>query len=131
MAHAAVRPRERDGGSRQAIEGSAHEQARDKSGTMKPRHAAALALVGWYLMVPPIYDVPTATSPESVKIGDKFAEVRPSAPLGVWEVTASFDSADVCQAALYQMRDRMMKLWAKEAKEGKKQPILRTASISL
>ena len=30
---------------------------------MKLRHTAALALVGWYLMVPPIYDVPTATSP--------------------------------------------------------------------
>ena len=83
------------------------------------RHAAALALVGWYLMLPPIYDVPTATRPESVKIGDKFAEVRPTAPLGVWEVSASFDSADACQAALYQMSDRMMKLWAKEAKEGK------------
>lgn len=66
---------------------------------MKLRHAAALALVGWYLMTPPIYEV-TTNSPESVKMGDKFYEVRPSAPLGVWEVTASFDSADACQAAL-------------------------------
>jgi hypothetical protein len=23
---------------------------------MKPRHAAALALVGWYLMTPPMYE---------------------------------------------------------------------------
>jgi hypothetical protein len=48
---------------------------------MKIRHAAALALVGWYLMLPPIYEVPTATSPETVKIGDKYEDVRASAPL--------------------------------------------------
>jgi hypothetical protein len=45
---------------------------------MKPRHAAALALVGWYLMVPPSEHV--------------------NLPISRWNHIASFDTADKCEA---------------------------------
>ena len=45
----------------------------------KLRHAAALALVGWYLMVPP---------PHSKRI-------RP-APLSEWSIYKTYESVDVC-----------------------------------
>jgi len=48
---------------------------------MKPRHAAALALVGWYLLVPPL------TS----------GTVLRNAPLSQWEQVKSFDTADACE----------------------------------
>ena len=51
---------------------------------MKPRHAAALALVGWYLMVPPMAGNHTDTS----------------APLGIWRVTGSYDAAIDCRKVL-------------------------------
>jgi hypothetical protein len=50
---------------------------------MKPRHAAALALVGWYLMVP-------SNGPNA----------RQSDPLSKWRVHRSYDSAEECQAAI-------------------------------
>jgi hypothetical protein len=49
---------------------------------MKRRHAAALALVGWYLMVPP-WSAP-----------GKF---NASAPLPQWKQDRSFDSATTCE----------------------------------
>jgi len=52
---------------------------------MNPRHAAALALVGWYLMVPPI-------------VGDHADK---SAPLSRWEMTpGSYDAAVDCRKGL-------------------------------
>jgi hypothetical protein len=44
---------------------------------MKARHAAALALVGWYLMVPPNKNEDT--------------------PLSEWIVRRTYDSAEACQ----------------------------------
>jgi hypothetical protein len=52
---------------------------------MNRRHAAALALVGWYLMVPPIY-----------KIARGQYELDRDAPLTEWINTKGFDSADDC-----------------------------------
>jgi hypothetical protein len=54
---------------------------------MKPRHVAALGLIGWYLMVPP--------------------DARPGlpgnwhshAPLREWMTVDSFDTAGACRAA--------------------------------
>ena len=52
---------------------------------MKLRHTAALALVGWYLMVPPM-------------AGD---HTNPSAPLSSWRMTAgSYDTAIECRKVL-------------------------------
>ena len=54
---------------------------------MKPRHAAALALVGWYLMVPPFQD--------DLRPGEFRA--RLDAPLYQWELLpGSWNSADDC-----------------------------------
>jgi hypothetical protein len=52
---------------------------------MKLRHAAALALVGWYLMVPPINN----GTPEI------------DAPLSRWETQSSYNTAVECQSDLY------------------------------
>jgi hypothetical protein len=40
---------------------------------MKPRHAVALALVGWYLMLPPLQFVGPANDPYSLAIVDSAA----------------------------------------------------------
>jgi hypothetical protein len=50
---------------------------------MKPRHAVALVLVGWYLMVPPV-------TPKGV--------VDIDAPRSAWKNTGSFDSAQQCES---------------------------------
>jgi hypothetical protein len=51
---------------------------------MKLRHAAALALVGWYLMLPPR----DTTMPEGF---------NSSAPLNRWLQARAFDSAKACE----------------------------------
>jgi hypothetical protein len=51
---------------------------------MKPRHAAALALVGWYLMMPPTPQDPSL-----------LADPTPS--LSVWFLKQSFDTAKECE----------------------------------
>ncbi len=53
---------------------------------MKLRHAAALALAGWYLMVPPF--------PK----GEHRYEPDTSVPLSQWIRRGSFDSAAECEA---------------------------------
>ncbi len=62
---------------------------------MKLPHAAALALVVWYLLAPP----PSATDPE---------KVNPAAPLLDWELLGTFGSSDECareQKRLLGMKD--------------------------
>lgn len=50
-------------------------------------HAAALALVGWYLMMPPVLSGP-----------------HPDAPLGEWEIIGVYDKAAECTDAQDKMR---------------------------
>jgi len=57
---------------------------------MKSRHAAALALVGWYLITPP-------TNPTGV---------HPSQPLSKWVVYQDYDSFPTCLAAETELRRR-------------------------
>ena len=52
---------------------------------MTLRHAAALALVGWYLMVPPY--------------NDNFV-IDSRAPLSQWQVFMPYDDAATCEAVL-------------------------------
>jgi hypothetical protein len=72
---------------------------------MRLRHAAALGISGWYLMMPPSSNL--------------------SAPLNQWPVAASFDTADQCESqrmVVYQnMHDPTQQAeTAKDvAKEGK------------
>ena len=56
-------------------------------GHWKIRHVAALALVGWYLMMPP----------DSAKIPHN---VDAEAALSRWIVVATFDADDDCEKAL-------------------------------
>ncbi len=51
---------------------------------MKPRHTTALALVGWYLMMPPL---------------DERGKVDKSAPVSQWTILQGFDTARNCEAA--------------------------------
>jgi hypothetical protein len=64
---------------------------------MKVRHAAALALVGWYLMVPPLIEIEGKRKPNL------------DAPISEWQQVDSFDSADACKQRLddrlREMRD--------------------------
>ena len=53
---------------------------------MDPRHAAALALLGWYLMVPPLVNAPYKIDME--------------APLTSWKVYQTLDTAEECNKAL-------------------------------
>jgi hypothetical protein len=52
---------------------------------MKTRHAAALALVGWYLMLPP----------DRPKLDDSPDWVS-QAPLGDWQIVQRFDAQWAC-----------------------------------
>jgi hypothetical protein len=54
---------------------------------MNPRHTAALALVGWYLMVPAHWKDSTATGP--------YFDV--ATPLREWKVVQSFPKETDCQ----------------------------------
>lgn len=56
---------------------------------MKPRHAAALALVGWYLMLPPTAGVPGFPLQRTP---------NDNAPLSKWTVLQAYDSAAACNA---------------------------------
>jgi hypothetical protein len=68
---------------------------------MWPRHAAALALVGWYLMVPPL--LPRLSE------GEPYLGFLPLAPLSQWTIV-DFDSARGCiDAHARLLRDRVMK----------------------
>jgi hypothetical protein len=62
---------------------------------MKPCHAAALALVGWYLMVPPTKDA---------------NQIDPSVPLPKWVALRAFDTVDACNEAQDQLRYRVSRL---------------------
>lgn len=56
---------------------------------MKPRHAAALALVRWYLLVPP--------KTRTWWIGaERYDD---AAPFSRWTIEQSFDKAELCEAA--------------------------------
>lgn len=58
---------------------------------MKPRHAAALASIGWYLMVPPV----ARRMPLLLETNK---------PLSQWETRQSFDTAEECKDAQHKIR---------------------------
>ena len=61
---------------------------------MKPRHAAALALVGWYLMIPP-------------SLGGFQYDL--TAPISKWQQDSSYDSADNCEEHRMKVFDMLTK----------------------
>ena len=62
---------------------------------MKLRHAAALALVGWYLLIPPVFS-PMGRHHRS------FNDL--SAPVNKWDVWAKFDSRAACEKEKAHLR---------------------------
>jgi hypothetical protein len=54
----------------------------------KPRHAATLALVGWYLLIPPVFS-PMGNHPRA------FNDLNAS--LNRWDIWASFESNTSCE----------------------------------
>jgi len=69
---------------------------------MKLHFAAALALVGWYLIVPPVR-VDSKGSPEEQSDRSGFV-YETDAPLSKWFNEGNFDSAAACDQALSQFR---------------------------
>jgi len=68
---------------------------------MKLRHAAtAIALIGWYLMLPP--------QTRTWWVGQERYD--DGAALSSWTIERSFDKADVCQAAQQQAGDATMSM---------------------
>jgi hypothetical protein len=65
--------------------------------SMNLRHAAALALVSWYLMVPP-WTAGHDGRPIQPLVADSYA------PLSKWATEGSFDSAADCGLTLYRLR---------------------------
>ena len=57
-------------------------------GRTKLRHAAALALTGWYLMSPPVIRVPR-----------RGPVVNPVAHFKYWKIRGSYESSDDCEDA--------------------------------
>lgn len=78
---------------------------------MNVRHAAALALVGWYLMVPPASDwtrwqqTLASTKPQQGG-GDYDVFGFFGAPLLKWKQQGEFDSQTDCEKARQQLRTR-------------------------
>jgi len=62
------------------------------------RHAAALALMGWYLMVPP-----THRTTHGVAWDDNL-------PLNLWRHVFSYDMAKECQAQIEHMQSSLAKM---------------------
>jgi len=59
---------------------------------MKLRHAAALGLVGWYLMIPP-------------RLGNAPNQFDDHAPLSRWFALRSHDAAHECEGAKFLDRE--------------------------
>jgi hypothetical protein len=66
----------------------------DTNHSMTPRHAAALALVGWYLMMPP---------------PGRNALFDSSVPLAKWKILGSFDKAEDCETAYTHLTEKHRK----------------------
>lgn len=65
---------------------------------MKPHYAAALALVGWYLILPPMN--PTSANLRRSMDGAWWTDIR--AKLKDWQIVESFDEAADCEIARYK-----------------------------
>ena len=76
---------------------------------MNLRHAAALALVGWYLMFPP----PAMNTKDSV--------VDVDAPVGKWTIWASYDAVKDCEAERSKKQQEFLRLF-QEALRSEKDP---------
>jgi hypothetical protein len=70
---------------------------------MKLRHAAALALVGWYLMMPPRKTVDGQVFPDT------------TVAVSQWSQMQAYDTAKECEADAIKLRNRETSLVAASA----------------
>ena len=77
---------------------------------MNPHHAAALALVGWYLMMPPV-------NPNNMR-------VNTDAPISDWEIRNSFDSASQCERLRVQVHAASNNRAKYDARKSQQHPLL-------
>ncbi len=78
---------------------------------MKLHHAAALALVGWYLMTPPWG---FRTDP---RLGVPMWDVDTHAPISKWEIVDAYDSVERCKDALNWLGERARRRWIEQEKK--------------
>jgi hypothetical protein len=76
------------------------------------RHAAALALLGWYLMTPPVVCIKHVTGEKLLELDGLRCTVETVAPLWQWVRLTPHDSASDCEAALQQQQQRAEMLGA-------------------
>jgi hypothetical protein len=77
---------------------------------LRIEHSVVLALVGWYLMVPPV----DRYSPEVVFVGVL-------SPLSEWDTVRGFDSAPECRKALKELIvDFETQKWEPNVPEGER-----------
>jgi hypothetical protein len=69
---------------------------------MSFRHAATLAIVGWYLMMPPMGSVESRRNPST-----GFYVAFSTEPLSAWEIVGSYTSAAACARALDQANQQV------------------------
>jgi hypothetical protein len=73
-----------------------HRQRRPASQAVNLRHAAALALVGWYLLIPPVFS-PTGNNPRSSN--------DLTAALNRWDILGRpFNSEESCSKEKQRLR---------------------------
>jgi hypothetical protein len=79
---------------------------------MNIRHVAAVATVGWYLILPPISD----------------GTVEVTAPLSRWEIQFSFETATDCQGSLSQTVNQALVDLQKPMAHDKENLVLQSSS---
>jgi hypothetical protein len=74
---------------------------------MKPRHAAALALVGWYLTFPPLVCVKNRPPVQegNATILHRPCEYDPRRPLSEWTIVIPYDTAVACDREALRLHD--------------------------
>ena len=83
----------------------------DNSSSMNLRHAAALALVGWYLMMPPL-NPSSGIDSLSVWLNPDAQVLRrcdPEAPLSQWVEFKAYQEASECSRAQESTLEKAMK----------------------
>ncbi len=105
---------------------------------MIPRHAAALALVGWYLIVPPrgiksngvLLQPDIKRLEEAIQNGTAEVAPDPTQPYSDWKIMSSYDTGGQCE----QERSKYHKIatYAKEReyRDAKGQPLSDQIKIS-
>jgi hypothetical protein len=76
---------------------------------MRFRHAAALAIVVWYLMVPPLTEDGHPAQMSGPIRGNSVWGVEVKAPLSKWELNGTYDSASRCNEERKTRSERIRK----------------------